>query len=325
MSRKAENRTMSSRSTSEPGSPNRRRHLIAAKSDTDVMAEIFLPSVQLSHASKVDTGRGVDTNCTHSADLAVGTKETESEAAAVAVAEAEQKEGQSHSLHLQSTLDDSDGVFADELELAAWTPLPPSPSPKKKKKAAKRTPQTSSPPSDDNMPPLQPIPLLICSIGNPGSAYANTLHSAGHTLLASLRSHLQESPQPHWTLYASPSYMNESGKPIAKAHTTWQRGLGGQQGKLVILHDELEKPLGAVSVREGQGLSAKGHNGIKSLLQYMGKTGFVRVGVGIGRPVSREPNDVASYVLKKMNAREREKVEGAAGVVYEKLRGLSGG
>lgn len=197
------------------------------------------------------------------------------------------------------------------------------------------------------MPPAQPIPLLICSIGNPGSAYVHTLHSAGHTVIGALASYLNassfvkdrayangavshasfSSAQPLWTLYQSPSYMNESGKPISKAYQSWYRGLGPDShgARLVILHDELEKPLGAVSVREGQGLSARGHNGIKSLLGQMGKTPFVRVGVGIGRPVSREPNDVAKYVLKKMTPSERERVEGAAGEIMARLRVLSGG
>lgn len=122
--------------------------------------------------------------------------------------------------------------------------------------------------------------------------------------------------------------MNESGKPIAKAYATWRKtlasGSGGGEGRVVILHDELEKPLGAVSVREGQGLSARGHNGIKSLLAHMGKTGFVRVGVGIGRPLSREPDQVAKYVLKKMSPAERMRVEEAAGEAFERLRALSG-
>merc|ERR1711939_974992 len=34
------------------------------------------------------------------------------------------------------------------------------------------------------------LPLLVCSIGNPGTTYANTLHSAGHTVVNSLAAHL---------------------------------------------------------------------------------------------------------------------------------------
>lgn len=235
--------------------------------------------------------------------------------------------------------------------IATSTPLPssPSPSPSPQRKTAKKPKQARKQASSKTvaeMPPLQPIPLLICSIGNPGAQYANTLHSAGHNVIASLATYLSATPfikdrafangavshasfssaQPLWTLYQSPAFMNESGKPIAKAYQAWNKSLEpGSQGKLVILHDELEKPLGAVSVREGQGLSARGHNGIKSLLQHMKTVPFVRVGVGIGRPVSREPNDVAKFVLKKMTPGERERVEGAAGEVMARLRVMSGG
>lgn len=47
---------------------------------------------------------------------------------------------------------------------------------------------------------------------------------------------------------------------------------------------------------------------------------FVRVGVGIGpRPDSRRSDDVARFVLRRMDARERDKVEGLAGAVWREL------
>lgn len=92
----------------------------------------------------------------------------------------------------------------------------------------------------------------------------------------------------------------------------------------MVVHDELEKPLGAISIRDAAGLSARGHNGLKSILQHLGKEGFVRVGVGIGRPVSRDRDDVSRYVLKKMSSVEKERIEGAADDLIGRLRALSG-
>ncbi|KAK4501631.1 hypothetical protein PRZ48_007440 [Zasmidium cellare] len=190
------------------------------------------------------------------------------------------------------------------------------------------------------MPPTKPLPLLICSIGNPGTTYANTLHSAGHTVLNRLASHLNYpafrkekswgngllSQGGEWTLWQSTAYMNESGKGVRAAYTAWNKSLGvGEQGRLVIVHDELEKELGSLSVKTKQGLSARGHNGLKSILAHLGVAEFVRVGVGIGRPVSRESADVARYVLRKMTEGERERVEGCVGELVERLRGLEGG
>lgn len=43
---------------------------------------------------------------------------------------------------------------------------------------------------------------------------------------------------------------------------------------------------------------------------------FTRIGIGIGRPESRESKDVANYVLRKMSVVEVQKVtEGAEEVV----------
>ncbi|KAK4906497.1 hypothetical protein LTR28_000595, partial [Elasticomyces elasticus] len=50
---------------------------------------------------------------------------------------------------------------------------------------------------------------------------------------------------------------------------------------------------------------------------------FVRLGVGIGRPVSRESDDVARYVLRKMNPVEREKMEGIVGEVAARLKEIA--
>ena len=117
--------------------------------------------------------------------------------------------------------------------------------------------------------------------------------------------------------------MNESGRGVRSAYNSWIRTHSG--GRLVVVHDELERPLGSITVRDrASGLSARGHNGIKSCLASLRGVGDegVRVGVGIGRPASREPEDVARFVLRKMSSEERAKVEGAAVGLLEQLRGL---
>jgi peptidyl-tRNA hydrolase, PTH1 family len=190
------------------------------------------------------------------------------------------------------------------------------------------------------------LPLLVCSIGNPGSTYANTLHSAGHTVVNRLASHLGYSQfrkerelgnglvtrpaitgsTEDWTLWQSTSYMNESGKGIKSAFTAWSKHMpAGEEGKLVVIYDELEKPLGSVTVRTAQGASAKGHNGLKSIMAAMGNTSFARIGVGIGRPVSRASDDVARYVLKKMTPEEKLRIEESVEEVVMKLKQLEKG
>ena len=103
--------------------------------------------------------------------------------------------------------------------------------------------------------------------------------------------------------------MNVSGPAVATAWKTFLRDLPNEhrtRAKLVVLHDELEIPLGKLKVKVGG--SARGHNGLKSCVSSLGGMAFTRIGVGIGRPESRESRDVANYVLKKMSVVELQKV-----------------
>ena len=165
--------------------------------------------------------------------------------------------------------------------------------------------------------------------------------------------------------------MNASGRPVKKAWSTFTAlrkerdsamGVPRRKKRLVVLHDELELPLGEMRFKGGlQGdeyeyddrirkrvvsiggdgnggsgkggivASARGHNGVKSVLDpfsrrerpnEISKTSIIRVGVGIDRPASRDASDVSNYVLKTMSERERSLVEGAAEQVLERLKAL---
>ncbi|KAL8734902.1 MAG: hypothetical protein Q9166_001254 [cf. Caloplaca sp. 2 TL-2023] len=186
-------------------------------------------------------------------------------------------------------------------------------------------------------------PIFVASIGNPSPTYTNTLHSAGHTVLNHLRIWLLTPPftksrphasgllsaSPDYTLWQSPSLMNVSGKPVSTAWRTFLSSLTSPEDKravrLVVVHDELELPIGKIKVREGKGMSAKGHNGLKSVLTALPGMEFTRIGVGIGRCVSRESRDVAAYVMRKMTPEEVEIMEDVAGQVSEVVRELRRG
>ncbi|CAD6563876.1 MAG: aminoacyl-tRNA hydrolase [Alectoria sarmentosa] len=174
-------------------------------------------------------------------------------------------------------------------------------------------------------------PLLVASLGNPPPQYRNTLHSAGHTLLSSLQQSLSYPPfaksrlhgngllsgGDEITLWQSPTLMNVSGPAVATAWKTFLRDLPNEdrtRAKLVIVHDELESPLGKIKLKVGG--SARGHNGLKSCVRSLGGMASTRIGIGIGRPESRKSEDVANYVLRKMSVVEVQKVtEGAEEVV----------
>ncbi|KAI9786835.1 MAG: hypothetical protein M1839_005066 [Geoglossum umbratile] len=233
------------------------------------------------------------------------------------------------------------------------TPPPSPPPPKKRPRRQKKPtnhedkPTTATPPQNQNqngiaMPPAIPIAstptkLLVLSLGNP-APLLHTLHSAGHTVLEAVAEQLgfgaftavprggsgggavSRSEAHPYTLWRGGRAMNESGVGV---RARWE----AEGGELVVVHDELEVGLGRVVVRKGGG-SARGHNGIKSLLAHLppANRGFVRIAVGIGRPASRESADVAAYVLRKMTAVERRAIEEeAAPLVVKALRELAFG
>ena len=114
--------------------------------------------------------------------------------------------------------------------------------------------------------------------------------------------------------------MNVSGPAVASAWRQFLKDLNvddQNRARLVVVHDELEKDLGQVRIKKGG--SAKGHNGLKSCIKSLNGVEFWRIGVGIGRPQSRESGDVAAYVLRKMTRMEKEAIASEVVQVAEEL------
>lgn len=177
--------------------------------------------------------------------------------------------------------------------------------------------------------------LFIASIGNK-APYRQTRHSAGHLLLDAVKPLLAsthgDTSAFHETWY-SPSYMNESGPKLVRALENWRQTATSYPTTLIILHDELEAPLGKLRVKRGgpEAFSLRGHRGLISVCESLrgkglwpakakagdGEMSILRVGVGIGRPTSRENNAVADYVLTAVSERELKAYHAAAGEVVK--------
>jgi PTH1 family peptidyl-tRNA hydrolase len=100
------------------------------------------------------------------------------------------------------------------------------------------------------------------------------------------------------TLARPRSYMNLSGKPVA-ALTAFYKV---PPERLVVVHDELDLPFGAIRLKLGGG--DNGHNGLRSITAALGTRDYYRVRFGIGRPPGRM--DPAVYVLRDFSAAERK-------------------
>jgi PTH1 family peptidyl-tRNA hydrolase len=93
------------------------------------------------------------------------------------------------------------------------------------------------------------------------------------------------------------SFMNESGGPVKALMGFY----GVDVGQLIVVHDELDLPLGKIRTKLGGG--DNGHNGLRSIRSSLGSGDFFRVRVGIGRPNGRQ--DPADYVLSAFGSAER--------------------
>jgi PTH1 family peptidyl-tRNA hydrolase len=159
-------------------------------------------------------------------------------------------------------------------------------------------------------------PWLVIGLGNPGPDYAGTRHNIGARVVDALADRVRSSFKSHKTrsdvietrfaddrvVLAKPrSYMNESGGPVCSLRDFFK----SSPERMVVVHDELDLPFGALRVKCGGG--DNGHNGLKSLRRSLGTGDFYRVRVGIGRPPGRQ--DPADWVLREFSGGERKEVD----------------
>ncbi|WP_433229907.1 aminoacyl-tRNA hydrolase [Actinomadura formosensis] len=159
-------------------------------------------------------------------------------------------------------------------------------------------------------------PWLVVGLGNPGPSYAGNRHNAGFMVLDVLaaraggrfRSHRARADVLEGRLagaravLAKPrSFMNESGGPVKGLRDFYKVPVE----RLIVVHDELDVPFGAVRLKLGGG--DNGHNGLRSITKSLGSGEYLRVRFGVGRPPGRM--DAAAFVLRDFSAAERKDLD----------------
>jgi PTH1 family peptidyl-tRNA hydrolase len=71
---------------------------------------------------------------------------------------------------------------------------------------------------------------------------------------------------------------------------------------LIVIHDDLDLPFGSVRLKAGGGTA--GHKGLASIESNLGTSGFMRVRLGIGKPVDK--SRIEGYVLEPFRKEEQE-------------------
>ena len=154
---------------------------------------------------------------------------------------------------------------------------------------------------------------LVAGLGNPGPEYADTRHNAGFRFLETLLegrgptlkgetrfagrvAKIAIGARELWLL-APDTFMNHSGEAVAKLAHYYKIPVN----EILVVHDELDLPPGAVRLKTGGG--AGGHNGVSDVIEKLGSPDFHRLRLGIGRPASSA--QVVSFVLKKAPTAEQ--------------------
>jgi len=165
---------------------------------------------------------------------------------------------------------------------------------------------------------------LTVFLGNPGAQYRGNRHNAGWLLAsrlpfygsldwrskfrgayAALDRSLLDPAAPHAEAgrvhFLKPeTFMNLSGEAAAQAAAFFKI----PPERVLAVHDELELPLGTLSLKFDGGLG--GHNGLRSLKACLGVSAFWRLRIGIGRP---DNPDIAAWVLSDFYPEEKPLLE----------------
>lgn len=165
----------------------------------------------------------------------------------------------------------------------------------------------------------------IVGLGNPGDEYKNTRHNVGWIVLegvlnkAGLSSGVQSGAYSgqltEGILHGSEvgvllptTYMNNSGTAVAKYIKD-----RGNIGELIVVHDEVDLPLGEVKISYDRGPG--GHNGVKSIIDACGSKEFTRIRIGIAEKgffggIKRPKGEkLSKFVLAQFKGREQKMLE----------------
>lgn len=166
--------------------------------------------------------------------------------------------------------------------------------------------------------------IIIVGLGNIGNKYDMTYHNVGFMVIDKLASKLglNFSKEKDKALIAEGQYNGE--KILLAKPTTFMNNSGEavvllkkryKDARILVVVDDIDLPAGKIRYRERG--SAGTHNGLRSIVEYIGQE-FERVRVGVGRD---EGKDLADFVLSKIKDKEFfDKVfDDAVNVVLEKI------
>lgn len=156
----------------------------------------------------------------------------------------------------------------------------------------------------------------MVGLGNPGAEYDKTRHNVGFWFLEAFADKHNvrftsgkffgleakvEKADGALRLLMPTTFMNLSGKSVAALANFYKI----QPEEILVVHDELDLPVGTARFKIGGGTG--GHNGLGDISQKMGNNkNFARLRLGIGKPNHK---NIISYVLGTPNKSDLELIQ----------------
>ena len=162
---------------------------------------------------------------------------------------------------------------------------------------------------------VNPPVKLIAGLGNPGEQYQSNRHNLGFLTLDYLagRHDIPLKKRGFEALFgkgkignevvllAKPqTYMNLSGIALERLVSYFKVDIKD----LIVVHDDLDLPFETIRLKKGGGEG--GHKGLMSIIQHVGSADFLRVRIGIGKPMRKAM--VEKYVLSPFAEEEQNAV-----------------
>ena len=156
--------------------------------------------------------------------------------------------------------------------------------------------------------------FLIVGLGNPTNEYSGTRHNVGFDVIDAIADKYNIAVterknrafcgkgiiEGQKVILAKPqTYMNLSGESVRGLVDFYKMDIGTE---VIVIYDDVSLDVGQLRIRKKG--SAGGHNGIKSIIQHLGTTEFLRIKVGVGEKPKNY--DLADYVLGHFSKAEKE-------------------
>ena len=155
---------------------------------------------------------------------------------------------------------------------------------------------------------------LVVGLGNPGDEYADTRHNIGFRVIDTLAAGISASVKIKTTDYVfGKGFIGEQKVLLMKPLTFMNRSGIAVMGairkfddidNILVIHDDLDLDAGVIRIKKNG--SSGGHNGIKSIIEFLNSKDFLRIKIGIGRP---NRGAAEKYVLKRFSKQEKPLID----------------